>query len=289
MLRRQKFILLLTLLSIACAPHLTPSSLCPDDLKEPLTVAIPSKGIVLFEAKVNGKATGLFVADNGNISGTMVSPDFAKTLGIDPSQKVVELELEIGGVKLSLKAKVEKGPNDYYSNSLQKKYHCLVGYEFFEKYLITIDYPSSKMTISQYPEDSASTQKSHSKAIALPFEHVEHAALVKTTLYKEKDVSIETAFFVDCGMTGNSIDREHYKKLPTTQKQKGMTSYSLANVAGTKFKNVDFFILDNPSVQEAAKKANRDVAGLLGRPLLERYVVTFDYKGKVIYLESPTK
>ncbi|OHB76252.1 MAG: hypothetical protein A2Z34_07960 [Planctomycetes bacterium RBG_16_59_8] len=251
-----------------------------------VTISIPSKGLILFDAKTNDKATGTFVLDNGNIFGTIISADFARQLGLEPVEnKPYDLTLDIGGQAFSLTARVGEAPNNWMSNSLKRKYHCLVGYDFFVKYLVTIDYPAAQLTIAPYPANPEETKKGINAAAILDFEYVEHAALVKSVIHKSKEEKLETHFFVDCGMTGNSISKEFYAKLQTPQKS-GLTHAPLFSSGGTAWKNVPFFIIDVPAVQETARIAKKEVAGLLGRPFMERYRVTLDYQGKRIFIEK---
>lgn len=264
---------------------MTLSAFPAQEIKSPVTIAIPSKGLVLFDAKTNDKATGTYVLDNGNIYGTIVSADFIRQLGLDPKEKKHKLNLDIGGTTVVIDAKIGDAPNNWMSNTLKRKYQCLVGYDFFEKYLVTIDYPAAKLTVASYPADPEETKKNIKAAATLEFDYVEHAALVKSVIHKSKEEKLETNFFVDCGMTGNSISKEHYAKLQTPQKN-GLTSAPLFTIGETAWKNVPFYVLDVPAVQETAKAAKKDVAGLLGRPFLERYRVTLDYKGKRIFLEK---
>jgi len=244
-----------------------------------VTIPIPSKGLVLFEAKTN---------NNGNISGTIISRDFANQLELNPKEKTFSLTLDLNGKSVTLKAKIGDAPNNWMSNTLKRKYQCLVGYDFFENYLITIDYPASKLTISSYLSNIDDIKKNHKKATELKFDYLEHAALVKCKVWKDKETGFDTSFFIDCGMTGNSIDKAHYQKLQTPLKSKVLTTVPILDVAGSTFKDVPFHIIDVPTVQEVAKGAKKDVAGLLGRPFLEKYRVTLDYKGYRIFLDDST-
>ncbi|HUJ60212.1 MAG TPA: aspartyl protease family protein [Kofleriaceae bacterium] len=255
---------------------------------------------IYVNASVDGKPLRMLV-DTGGLN--MLTPAAAKRLGLEPEGKIAgsgagaervdvgfahAKQLQVGDVTLAnpvfyvidigALADVEGEPFD-----------GLVGFELFSRLGVRIDYPGRRLSLIA----PAAFEPPHG-AIAVPFEMADRTPIVQGAID-----GLPGRFWVDTGSrssltTMTKFTRDHelvarYKPAFSTVTGWGVGgSTTSAPVRFHEVKIGDAVVHDvvgDLFTGDKGSFADPDAAANLGGGILHRFVVTFDYAKKVMYLE----
>lgn len=207
-----------------------------------------------------------------------------------------ELTVKVGKAKINnIPAAILEGDLLGLSNYLGVKIHGLLGYYFFNSFIVTINYPS-KILIFQ-----KNTIKTKIKGEKIPIELINNKPYAKVETVITGLGTLETKVIIDNG-AGHAISLETYKNKPfPVPKQSfeanlgnGLSGPISGKVGRIESLKMGSYTLPNvissfPVYDDAAAKtliANRN--GNLGADILSRFNVTFDYGDNAMYIVKNT-
>lgn len=179
------------------------------------------------------------------------------------------------------------------SNYLGIKIHGIIGYYFFNSFVVTINYANNRLTFN------LPNPKQKIKGTKLAIELIENKPYINTTINVEPLGEVPAKLIVDCG-ANHALSLEAYKGdvFPLPQNTikgnlgiglAGEINGSIGRVGNIKlgeynFKNV---ITNFPNYSDVGAKTNRkERTGNIGADVLRRFVVTFDYQNEAMYLKK---
>lgn len=249
-------------------------------------------GHVYVKTKVNG-IDGRFVLDSG--AGIVVlTPEFARKLGFLAGGKKgtatgvggnVKIEtaalttLETGGARLeNVLAAVIPMPQALEADGL-------LGFEYFQAFVVTLDYENARLTLTK-------PKKFQPTGDGLPLK-VTRTPAVEVSLDGHK-AQMEVDTGANGGVTFNTpfVEREQLREnysprfeMPTGR---GVGGVAYGTVARAKSLTLGAFHLSGPIVEMSRQKvgaeSQKEDDGRIGYDVLSRFVVTFDYERKKLYL-----
>lgn len=179
------------------------------------------------------------------------------------------------------------------SNYLGLKIHGLIGYYFFNSFIVKINYYTNRI-VFRTPESGK-----HIKGAKLDLEFLNNKPYINTLLSTASLGEISAKLIVDCGAS-HAISLETYKEkefpLPSPNINgnlgvglSGEINGKIGRITSLKlgpyqFKNI---IANFPDYSNAgAKTKQKERTGNLGADILSRFHVTFDYQGKAMYIKK---
>jgi clan AA aspartic protease (TIGR02281 family) len=281
--------------AIAAPLAATPQNAAPADSGRTVTVPFQLEGgHIYLEAKVNGKK-GRFVLDSG-AGATVLTPEGAKRLELPLSDQKIRAngagavqasltkieKLEIGGAKM----------RDDFVVVLplppQLKVDGLLGYGFFSKFIVTLDYEKRQLTLAYpdgYQEPTSTTSLKLELQNNIPFIAGEVdgiPGLFRLDTGSNAALSLFAPFVEENGL------RNKYKPRIETVVGRGVGGLlygDLVRIPSLKLGDVEVrSLITDLSRQTTGAFFDKKIAGNIGSEVLHRFTVTFNYPGKKLYL-----
>jgi hypothetical protein len=256
---------------------------------------------IYVQVKLNGRGPYRLLCDTGGAN--IVTPAVAKELGLRTEGKLegrgvgeesedislTQLErIEIGAAFID-NPKFYVFPLGTFSNVEGVPALGLVGYEVFKRFVVRIDYQSSRLTLTD-PEQLVY----QGPGVAVPFQFNEHVPQVEGELDGIKGV-----FDIDTG-SRSSLDlfapfvEKHKLKGKYRPRFEGVTGWGVGGpsrsaIARAKVLSLGSVEIKRPvtelTLQNKGSFTNEYSAGNVGAGVLKRFNLVFDYGRKVIYFE----
>jgi len=246
--------------------------------------------IPFVSGSVNGGGPCTFIVDTGATE-TVITPRKAKQLKItavpvSPRQKVGRVR------SLSVGKAAVRGFEVFVFDPVQAlplrldrgiDYHGILGYTFLSRFITTLDYHAKRLTlVSVYRRSRQSFAASTGDAVRVPFKLVGRLIHVKAGI----NGAAELPFLVDTGSAEVLL-------LPGTAAKLGIKGAALpkhpdARVAQLERVTVGEAQCEGVSaiIHTLPQDPRPTYAGILGTPFLSKFVVTINYRDRVILLRS---
>ncbi len=271
---------------------------------------ITIKNLIIIPVYINDRGPYNFILDSG--VDPMIIID---TTLVDRSQLEVLRQVRITGIgngeevladyTTSLKATVKNASIQGIPTVLLKedllnlstfvgmKIHGLIGYYFFNSFIVKINFIDHKMGF-QTPSKRKKWNWASEK-----LEVIQHKPYIRTTLLTESLGNIEAQLIVDLG--GNhSLSLEQYKESPFPLPAirfpanlgvglNGKISGHIARISGMKLGEYRFdnIVANYPDYEDVAAKSKvKGRTGSLGAGILNRFDLIFDYPGEKMYFRK---
>lgn len=272
---------------------------------------IKIKNLIVIPILINGKGPFNFLLDTG------VGPLIITDATLIENEKVNELSIvKINGlgageeitafytsdIRIDIKnafindipTLILKEDAFNFSDYLGIKIHGILGYYFFNSFIVKIDYLAKKITFRL-----AKAKPKRIKGTKITIELLGNKPYVSALIQTPELGSVSVKLIVDCGAS-HALSLETFKggvfPVPTPNIEgnlgvglSGKISGKVARVTNIKlgdyaFKNV---LANFPDFDDVAKKSmQKERNGNLGAELLKRFLVTFDYQNKTLYLKK---
>ncbi|HEV2728802.1 MAG TPA: retropepsin-like aspartic protease [Terriglobales bacterium] len=243
------------------------------------------KGMIFVPVRLNGSKPLSFVLDTGSAR-MLVDRALATDLGLKRSGQGSLQGARAGRIPIEFVQNVSIGLPGLESTayefstadlqplqaSLGEKVDGILGYEFFRRFVVTIDYESKTLTVA-LPKafHPAETMQ------ALPIELRDKWSFVKGELVLPGPVTVQDRFMIDIG-SGDAVDHPIVTKLQSrTSTQSGIgfgATVQGATAQGTSFQ-LGRYILSNPTVSCCG--ATDETSKLIGNEVLKFFTITVDY------------
>jgi hypothetical protein len=261
---------------------------------------------IFIQARVNGSEPSWFILDTGAAT-SMIDVRLAERLGLKVQGKLEgrrsgDSSIDVGFVKnvvLALPgvevANQRTGTMQLQSSDalLGRTISGLLGYDFFSRFVIEIDYTAKKINLY---DPKIYQYRGNGESIPTTIDGNLPYMRAKITL-TERD-NVEGKFLVDTG-TGYFLELNksfiERNRLPapihqTTQPSSSANSQDeQVRLVGGKRLQVGRFVIKNPvarlSKVTSGVEANPDQDGIIGGELLRRFKVTLDYSRQRLILE----
>lgn len=179
------------------------------------------------------------------------------------------------------------------SSYLGMKIHGLIGYNFFNSFIVKINYTQLKVSFSL-----PSTRK-QSKWSKLPLEFLDNKPYINTELQLPDLGKIMAKLIIDCGAS-HALSLESYKEgvfpLPTPNFEanlgvglSGKINGNIGRVSSIKLGSYEIknVLSSFPEYDDvAAKTKQKQRTGNLGADILKKFTVIFDYQDAAMYLKK---
>lgn len=249
------------------------------------------EGLVFVRLRVNGSTPLLFNLDTGSTR-TLIDRDLAASLGMKaegsgslqgagagriPIQSIHGVSIELSGLR---SAGYEFSTADLkpLETNLKVKVDGLLGYEFFTRFVVTIDYAANTLTI-------ASPGAAHPQGEALPLEIRAKWPRVRGELLMPGEAVVEDSFLIDLG-SSDAVDHPIVKQMKSrvaTTTGVGLGRPGAGDLVRATYFRLGKYSLAGPLV--ACCGSTEDNSRLIGSEILRRFTVTFDYPDSKIYLK----
>ena len=261
-------------------------------------------GVILLKAKVNDFPDSLnFILDTGSGGISLDSTTVAELkIPVKPSDKTIrgvgglrnvsflyDATLKLPGVTTS---NLNFHVNDYglLSNVYGIRIDGIIGYSFFSKYIVNLNYDNLIMTVYtigeyKYPSGGHLLRPMFT---ALPIQQVEFKDNEKYSQYFYFDTGAGLNFLISESYANDSaVLRKRRKPLFVTQAEGvgGKTTMQITTVKKVKIGPYRFYHVPTFLFKDIYNVTNYPfVGGLLGNDLLRRFNVTFNYVRQQIHL-----
>ena len=250
-----------------------------------------------IEVQIRGRQSKhLFVIDTGS-SYTLMDSAVAQQSGLTASEKgsisgagsgrievdlVPGMDLEIAGLRSS-GHKVVLTDLSGISQILGSKIAGVIGYDFLNKVVVTLDYPSRKVTLQ--PKGSFTPQND---AQIVPLRFKRRWVYVPITVKVPGQAEITDDFFVDTG-SGDEVNHPLIKQssapIRSTATGVGLGSPTQGVTGTLDYAQLGTFRIE--SVSSTCCGANPDTHRQVGSGFLKRFVTTFDYARERLVVSKP--
>ncbi|MFN6374956.1 MAG: aspartyl protease family protein [Chitinophagia bacterium] len=261
-------------------------------------------GVILLKAKVNDFPDSLnFILDTGSGGISLDSTTVAELkIPVKPSDKTIrgvgglrnvsflyDATLKLPGVTTS---NLNFHVNDYglLSNVYGIRIDGIIGYSFFSKYIVNLNYDNLIMTVYtigeyKYPSGGHLLRPMFT---ALPIQQVEFKDNEKYSQYFYFDTGAGLNFLISESYANDSaVLRKRRKPLFVTQAEGvgGKTTMQITTVKRVKIGPYRFYHVPTFLFKDIYNVTNYPfVGGLLGNDMLRRFNVTFNYVRQQIHL-----
>lgn len=181
------------------------------------------------------------------------------------------------------------------SSYLGRKIHGLIGYNFFNSFIVKINYVQSRVSFS-VPQTRKKLKWSK-----LDLEFLDNKPYINVDLQIPDLGSIKAKLIIDCGAS-HALSLESYKEgvfpLPNPNFQanlgvglSGKINGNIGRINSIKLGNYDLknVLTSFPNYNDvAAKTKQKQRTGNLGADILKRFTVIFDYQDGAMYLKKNT-
>jgi hypothetical protein len=261
-------------------------------------------GVILLKAKVNDLPDSLnFILDTGSGGISLDSTTVADlNIPVKPSDKTIrgvgglrnvsflyDATLKLPGVTTS---NLNFHVNDYglLSNVYGIRIDGIIGYSFFSKYIVNLNYDNLTMTVYtigeyKYPSGGHLLRPMFT---ALPIQQVEFKDNAKFSQYFYFDTGAGLNFLISESYANDSaVLRKRRKPMYVTQAEGvgGKTTMQITTIRKVKIGPYRFYHVPTFLFKDVYNVTNYPfVGGLLGNDLLRRFNVTFNYVRQQIHL-----
>jgi hypothetical protein len=179
------------------------------------------------------------------------------------------------------------------SGYVGKPIYGLIGYNFFNSFVVKINYISKRMVFSS-PDI-----KKRIKGEKIDLEFIENKPYINAKIETPELGIINTKLIVDCGAShALSLEKFNENAFPIPNPNisgnlgVGLSGAINGNISRINKLNIGSFSFDNvltnfPKFSEIALKTNQKLRnGNLGSDILKRFNITFDYQNSVMYLKK---
>jgi predicted aspartyl protease len=261
-------------------------------------------GIIIVKLQLGNYPDSLnFILDTGS-GGISLDSETCVRLKIEPqaSDKTIKGIAGIRNVKFVYNEKIHIGglavdslnfhvsDYDILSSVYGDKIDGIMGYSFFSRYIVKIDYDSSKVYVytkgyMKYPKGGFLFRPVIQANIPVQYARIKEAADITERFYFDTGAGLclllSTDFVTDSGVLNSK------KKLYTTQAE-GLGGKTLINLTTIKelrfgphkFKNVPTFVFDD----EYNVTSYPSICGLIGSDILRRFNMYLNYDRRDFYL-----
>ncbi len=264
---------------------------------------------IFIQARLNGSKPSWFILDTGAAT-SMIDVRLADRLGLKVQGKLEgrrsgDRSIDVGLVKNVIfgfpgveAANQSTGTIQLQSSDalLGRTISGLLGYDFFSRFVVEIDYTAKKIN----PSDPKSYQyRGNGESIPITVDGNVPYIRARITL-TERD-TVQGKFFIDTGtsyfleLNRSFIERNKLlAPLPQTINPPSSATSQDAQVLIVRGKRLQVgrFIIKNPVVRlskaTSGVEANPDQDGIIGGELLRRFKVTLDYSRQQLMLEPNT-
>eukprot|EP01133_Synstelium_polycarpum_P011297 gene11297-13179_t len=267
------------------------------------------KNLIIIPIYINNKGPFNFILDTGVGPMIITDPSVMDSLHLKPIRVTKlsgigngpdieayltdEIKVQVGKSSISnMPTAILKEDLFNLSNFVGVHIHGLIGYYFFNSFIVKINYPSRRMVFS-LPDAPIKI-----KGIKIPLEMINNKPYVWANLELQNKEKIKAKLILDIGAShAVSLESLHEKAFPLPEKtieaNLGMGFTGLIGghigrinsleIAGVTFKNV---LSSFPDYEDAAAKSNvKERNGNLGSDLLKFFDLTFDYQNFNVYLK----
>jgi hypothetical protein len=273
------------------------------------TVTLPFRLLnnhVIVEAKVNGQGPFPFLVDTGGHN--IVTPQTARRIGLDAVGAATSggggeatttngyaavREIDLGGARLTNQTVVTLDFSPAAVEGVQLG--GMIGVEFFERFVVTIDYGARTMTLTDPARFHARAAPAGQRVPFLFYEHMPQ--LAGTLGGRPARYNIDTGSRADVTMTSPFVARAGLRSAFPG----GITITDGWGVGGP----VRSFVTRAPALTLGSVRAPRPIVSLssarhgafsdpgydgnIGSGLLKRFRVTFDYPRQLIYFAPASR
>jgi len=248
--------------------------------------------MIFVPVRVNGSGLLSFVLDTGSAR-TLIDRTIATGLGLKASGKgslqgagagrvpiefIPDVRLAFPGVE-STGFELSTADLRPLESSLGVKVDGILGYELFQRFVVTVDYESKSVTFS-LPEAFHPNNAAQSLAIELR----DKWSFVKAELVLPGPVTIQDSFMIDSG-SSDAVDHPIVMKLQSrVSAESGVglgTPVQGATARATSLR-LGRYTLEGPIVSCCG--ATDATSKMIGNEVLRRFTVTFDYPSSRIFI-----
>lgn len=281
-----------------------------NNLKRDALTFIKVKNLVIVPIFVNGKGPYNFLLDTG--VGPLIVTDPAlignfnintlrpfKINGVGGGGEIDALlannvHVEIGEAAIdNIPTVVLKEEVFNFSNYLGVKVHGILGYYFFNSFLVKINYQTNRL-LFEFPGFNKKV-----KGTKLNLEFYENKPYINTKITTNSLGEINGLLIVDCGAS-HALSLETYQNgvFPVPSQNiagnlgiglTGEINGKIARIKSLKLGNYQFnnLLTSFPDYEDvAAKTSVKNRTGNIGSEILKRFHVTFDYQNNAMYLKK---
>lgn len=243
--------------------------------------------VIFLKASINGKGPYRLILDTGATE-TVITPPVAKALGVktspvSPTQRKGAVQsIAVGGAEVTDLGVYVFDPPQALSLRLDAglDYHGLLGYTFISRFLTTVDYSRSTVRFDALPSGPKQAGRTATGTNAIPFEVVEQLIRVPVSINGASPYYM----LLDTGAAEVLL-------FPAMAKAMGLPAPT-AKSPGPTFPLLKSVTLGPATVREvravvdsqADPRVSASFAGILGYPFLSCYVVTLNYRDRLLQL-----
>jgi len=179
------------------------------------------------------------------------------------------------------------------SSHIGKRIYGLIGYTFFQSFVVRINYISKRINFS-LPIEGRKL-----KGQRLDLEILDNKPYINTQIVTAEQGPLDVKLIVDCGashaLSLEKLNEQHFpvpKETISANLGVGLSGEISGNIGRVLKINLGDYSFDNvltnfPKYSEAAAKATQKLRnGNLGSDILKHFTVTFDYSNKAMYLRK---
>ena len=268
------------------------------------------RNLIIIKVNINGKGPFNFILDSGAGLMVITDPALLDTLNL-PGDRTINLaglgkgkdcqaylvsglNVEIDKIRsVDVGAAIFKKDQFGLSNFVGIPIHGLLGYEFFNKLVVKIDFNDS--TITAYKQGVFKANKKYSK---LPISIVDNKPYLNSAIKFCDNIERSCMLVVDIG-AGHPLSLEHdaISHWPVDKAIKANLGMGITGPISGEISRVNCLLLGKyklnnvlssfPEVFTDSKRFTpRD--GNLGLDVLKRFIIIFDYAGGALYLKPRT-
>ncbi len=253
------------------------------------------KGMIVVPVRLNGSRPLLFVLDTGSTR-MLVDRTLAASLGLKatgagslqgagagriPIEFIEDVRISLPGVE---SAGYEFSTTDLtpLESSVGVRVDGILGYELFRRFVITIDYQSKNLTLTQ-PEAFHSDASTKTTKM-LPLELRNKWPFVRGELTFPGTVTVQDSFLVD---SGSSDEVDHPIVMQIQSRIASTSGVGIGNTVQGALAHATSFTLagyaiSNPVVSCCG--ATDATSKLIGSEVLRHFTVTFDYPSSRMFI-----
>jgi hypothetical protein len=158
----------------------------------------------------------------------------------------------------------------------------IIGYEFFSRFVVVIDYPGKTLTLA-----APIVFRASASAEELALEVRNKWAFVKGELTIPGPVTLQDSFMIDTG-SSDAVDHPIVKTMQT--KVSSISGVGIGTpVEGGTARAMSFrlgsYTITSPTISCCG--ATDETSKLIGSAILKRFIVTFDYPSSRFFLQRP--
>lgn len=268
------------------------------------------KNLIIVPIYINDEGPFNFILDTGVNPLLITDPTLKQHLKTSYSRNVKisgygnleQLDATLTSTKVKLgDAEIENMPTIVlkedvlnFSNVLGKKIHGLIGYHFFNSFIVKVNYNTKRL---QFISPSKKTRRKGEK---IKFELIENKPYINVNINQEGIGNAQLKVIVDCGAS-HAISLESLNNVPFPTPNisidadlgAGLSGDIKGKVARIRYLKIGSFTFKDvvagyPKYQ-LDSATNKDRNANLGAEILQRFNITYDYPNRLMYLKKNYK